>query len=213
MPSYAALRRLSILFALTASRAGFAVSCLPPTAPPLHRGYYSDPALHGDTIVFTSSEGDLWSVVHSRRRRRTGSPPAQAQRARPPSLPTERLSPSAPTTKGPSEVYTMPIDGGLPQRRTWDGTPSPRAGRPTDACWRPLSATPRCPARSWCSSTTRAGARWCRLPRPRRALLLRRPHTLFHALVFAASGARPSATRAARPKTSGASTARMKRFH
>ena len=23
--------------------------------------------------------------------------------------------------EGPTEVYTMPVDGGLPQRRTWDG--------------------------------------------------------------------------------------------
>src|SRR5690348_3261355 len=28
---------------------------------PLHRGYYTAPAIHGDTVVFTS-EGDLWTV-------------------------------------------------------------------------------------------------------------------------------------------------------
>ena len=33
--------------------------------------------------------------------------------------------------EGPSEVYTMPVNGGLPERRTWDGDWSPRDGRRT----------------------------------------------------------------------------------
>ncbi len=60
MPSCPALRRLAIfsplLLALVMAPSLFAAD-----APPLHRGYYSDPALHGNTIIFTS-EGDLWSV-------------------------------------------------------------------------------------------------------------------------------------------------------
>lgn len=94
------------------------------SAPPdLHRGYYSDPALHGGTIVFTS-EGDLWSV---------GVQGGAAHRLTANSG-TERRATISPDGKqvafranyeGPNEVYTIPIDGGLPQRRTWDGDSQP----------------------------------------------------------------------------------------
>src|SRR5271167_2813407 len=87
--------------------------------PELHRGYYTSPALHGDTIVFTS-EGDLWTVstrggvAH----RLTSNSGAESGAS---------ISPDGKTVafdanfEGPGEVYTMPIEGGLPQRRTWDG--------------------------------------------------------------------------------------------
>lgn len=87
--------------------------------PPLHRGYYTSPAMHGDTIVFTS-EGDLWMV---------GPQGGEAHRlTTDPGRETDaRISPDGRTvaysgdSEGPREVYTIPIDGGLPQRRTWDG--------------------------------------------------------------------------------------------
>jgi len=60
MSSPLALRRLAFCSALI-----FPILAAPfPAAgqgPEGRRGYYSDPALHGDTIVFIS-EGDLWSV-------------------------------------------------------------------------------------------------------------------------------------------------------
>lgn len=89
------------------------------TPSPLHRGYYTAPAIHGDTIVFTS-EGDLWTV---------GAQGGEAHRlTSDPGVETDaHISPDGHTvafsgdSEGPREVYTMPIEGGLPQRRTWDG--------------------------------------------------------------------------------------------
>jgi tricorn protease len=96
--------------------------------PALHRGYYSDPALHGDTIVFTS-EGDLWSIdIHGGEARRLTTGTGTENKA--------SVSPDGKTIafradyEGPSEVYTIPIDGGLPQRRTWDGNAEPEGWAP-----------------------------------------------------------------------------------
>jgi tricorn protease len=97
-------------------------------APALHRGYYSDPALHADTIVFTS-EGDLWSVgIHGgpARRLTTGSGTESKARI---SLDGKTVAFAA-NYEGPSEVYTIPIEGGLPLRRTWDGNSQPEAWAP-----------------------------------------------------------------------------------
>jgi tricorn protease len=106
-------------------RAFFGIAlCAPLTAaaadpPELHRGYYTSPSLHGDTIVFTS-EGDLWTVsTHGGVARRLTSNPSVEEHA--------SISPDGKTVafnanfEGPPEVYTMPIEGGLPRRRTWDG--------------------------------------------------------------------------------------------
>lgn len=91
--------------------------------PPLHRGYYTAPAVHGDTLIFTS-EGDLWTVgVQGGEAHRLTSDPGRETAA--------RISPDGSTvafsgdSEGPAEVYTMPIQGGLPQRRTWDGDAQP----------------------------------------------------------------------------------------
>ena len=82
-------------------------------------GYYRYPAIHGDTIIFTA-EGDLWSVSAKggAARRLTSNPGKEFQAA---------ISPDGQTVafnaeyEGPIDVYTMPVEGGLPQRRTWDG--------------------------------------------------------------------------------------------
>ena len=88
-----------------------------------HIGYYRDPAVHGDTIVFTS-EGDLWTVsVHGGAAHRLTSAPGKEDMA--------TISPDGLTVafraqyEGPEEIYTMPIAGGLPQRQTWDGGAEP----------------------------------------------------------------------------------------
>ena len=93
-----------------------------------HRGYYRSPAVHGDTIVFTS-EGDLWTVsIHGGAAQRlTTSPGMEAMAA---------ISPDGKTIafqadyEGPDEVYTMPVTGGLPERRTWDGGARPAGWAP-----------------------------------------------------------------------------------
>jgi tricorn protease len=82
-------------------------------------GYYRYPAIHGDTIVFTA-EGDLWKVgAQGGTAARLTSNTGEENHA--------SISPDGRTVafsaeyEGPRDVYTMPIDGGLPQRRTWDG--------------------------------------------------------------------------------------------
>ncbi|HEX7052288.1 MAG TPA: hypothetical protein VF188_18930, partial [Longimicrobiales bacterium] len=82
-------------------------------------GYYRFPAIHGDVIVFTA-EGDLWRVgTRGGVARRLTTHPAEEAHA--------AISPDGRTIaftaeyEGPAEVYTMPIDGGVPVRRTYDG--------------------------------------------------------------------------------------------
>jgi len=86
---------------------------------PAHPGYYRDPALHGDTIIFTA-EGDLWtvSVKGGAARRLTSNPGHEGGAAISPDGRTVAFSAEY---EGPTEVYTMPVEGGLPQRITWDG--------------------------------------------------------------------------------------------
>ncbi len=82
-------------------------------------GYYRFPAVHGDLVVFTA-EGDLWSVGAGGgiARRLTTHPGVESQAA---------ISPDGATIaftaqyEGPTEVYTMPVAGGLPVRRTFSG--------------------------------------------------------------------------------------------
>ena len=84
-----------------------------------HQGYYRYPGIHGDTVVFTA-EGDLWSasVTGGAARRLTSDPGREMYAAISPDGQTVAFSGEY---EGPLDVYTMPIDGGLPQRRTWDG--------------------------------------------------------------------------------------------
>ena len=95
---------------------------------PVHGGYYRDPAVHGDTLVFTS-EGDLWSVgVGGGAAHRLTSSPGIENMA--------KISPDGQTVafyaeyEGPGEVYTIPIAGGVPQRKTWDGDALPEGWTP-----------------------------------------------------------------------------------
>ena len=95
---------------------------------PVQRGYYRYPAIHGDTIVF-NSEGDLWSVdVHGGPARRLTSNTGSEIMA--------TISPDGKTVafsaeyEGPSEVYTIPITGGVPTRKTWDGDALPEGWSP-----------------------------------------------------------------------------------
>src|SRR5260221_13769205 len=83
------------------------------------RGYYRFPAIHGDTIVFTT-EGDLWKVgIQGGAARRLTTHPGEESHA--------TISPDGQTLafsaqyETPTEVYTMPLDGGLPTRRTFEG--------------------------------------------------------------------------------------------
>ncbi|MGO9242539.1 MAG: S41 family peptidase [Bryobacteraceae bacterium] len=83
-------------------------------------GYYRYPALSGGTTVFTA-EGDLWSVpaAGGTARRLTTSPGEERAAA---ISPDGRTIAFVAEYEGPDEVYSMPIEGGLPTRRTWDGS-------------------------------------------------------------------------------------------
>lgn len=82
-------------------------------------GYYRQPAIHGDTVVFTS-EGDLWTVgVDGGTARRLTTHLAQERHA--------AISPAglwvafSADYEGGAEAWVMPLAGGLPRRLTWDG--------------------------------------------------------------------------------------------
>jgi tricorn protease len=82
-------------------------------------GYYRQPAVYKDGIVFVA-EGDLWKVgLQGGEATRLTSHPGDE------SLPA--VSPDGKTLAfsaqydGPTEVYTMPMTGGTPRRRTFDG--------------------------------------------------------------------------------------------
>ena len=124
MFSVQASRRLAILFAtsLLSSLGALAADNASGSAPG-RAGYYREPAVHGDVIVFTS-EGDLWTV---------GAKGGVAHRLTSASGREDMatISPDGRTVafraqyEGPEEVYTMPIAGGLPQRQSWDGGAEP----------------------------------------------------------------------------------------
>ena len=89
-------------------------------------GYYRFPAIHGDTVVFTS-EGDLWSVdiKGGTAVRLTTHPGLETNPAISPDGTTVAFSAQY---EGPTEVYTMPLAGGLPVRRTFSGQTSTVVG-------------------------------------------------------------------------------------
>jgi tricorn protease len=93
-----------------------------------HRGYYRSPAVHGETVVFTS-EGDLWTVsLKGGTAQRLTTAPGMETAA--------SISPDGKTVafladyEGPAEVYTMPVNGGLPERRTFEGDARPEGWTP-----------------------------------------------------------------------------------
>jgi tricorn protease len=125
------------MFSLTFMRraAGVAVVCVAGAsclfaadAPGRQRGYYRDPAMHGEMVVFTS-EGDLWTVSMKggEARRLTSGAGREAMATISPDGATVAFSAQY---EGPSEVYTMPVTGGVPQRRTWDGDARPEGWTP-----------------------------------------------------------------------------------
>ena len=95
------------------------------------KGYYRYPAIHGDTVVFTA-EGDLWRVSAKGgvAQRLTTHPGTESHAAISPDGTTLAFSAEY---EGPTEVYTMPLAGGLPVRQTFEG------GRAMVAGWAPGS--------------------------------------------------------------------------
>jgi len=82
-------------------------------------GYYRYPALHGDTLVFCA-EGDIFQVsIRGGVAQRLTT--HLANESRPSVSPDGTTIAFSASYEGPTEVYTMPLSGGLPVRRTYDG--------------------------------------------------------------------------------------------
>ncbi|HWH03747.1 MAG TPA: S41 family peptidase [Gemmatimonadales bacterium] len=82
-------------------------------------GYYRFPALHGDSLVFTA-EGDLWMVdaAGGVARRLTSG---QGEETNATISPDGKTIAFVGSYEGPAEIYTVPMSGGVPVRRTWGG--------------------------------------------------------------------------------------------
>lgn len=106
--------KTSLLAIATLSMAAFAG-----IADAQERGYYQAPALHGDTLVF-SSEGDLWraNANGGTAVRLTTHPEVETA---PIFSPDGKWIAFQASYDGPSEVYMMSVTGGTPQRLTHEG--------------------------------------------------------------------------------------------
>ena len=82
-------------------------------------GYYRYPTIYQNTVVFTA-EGDLWKVCRKGgiAQRLTTHPGSESHAAISPDGRTLAFSAQY---EGPTEVYTMPLQGGLPTRMTYEG--------------------------------------------------------------------------------------------
>ncbi|MFC3879806.1 S41 family peptidase [Algoriphagus namhaensis] len=89
-------------------------------------GYFMHPDLQGDQIVFVS-EGDIWKVSTSggEATRLTSHPGDESD---PKLSPDGKWVAYAASYEGPTEVYVIPISGGLPKRLTYEASSS----TPTD---------------------------------------------------------------------------------
>ncbi len=103
----------------TLERIAVAFFCPSPADRRLTSRVYRFPALTPDKIIFTA-EGDLWKVDLNGgiAQRLTSHLGTESNAAISPDGKTVAFSAQY---EGPTEVYTMPIEGGLPARRTFDG--------------------------------------------------------------------------------------------
>ncbi len=90
------------------------------------KGYYQYPTISGETIYF-SAEGDIWKVplVGGLAQRLTSH---AGEESYPHISPDGKTLAFSASYEGPTEVYTMPVTGGLPTRWTYEADASIVAG-------------------------------------------------------------------------------------
>ncbi len=93
-------------------------------------GYFRSPALHGNTLVFTA-EGDLWlaDINHGQAKRLTTHP---AEELGAMFSPDGRLIAFEANYEGTTEVYVMPVTGGVPKRVSFENFRAGVAGWTAD---------------------------------------------------------------------------------
>ncbi|MBH9576857.1 S41 family peptidase [Inhella proteolytica] len=88
------------------------------------QGFYRQPAVQGDTVVFVS-QGDLWrSSLAGGAAQRISS--HAGQEISPVLLPDGKTLAFVAQYESAGDVYTLSLDGGVPQRRSWLGSASVR---------------------------------------------------------------------------------------
>lgn len=88
------------------------------------QGFYRQPAVQGETLVFVS-QGDLWrSSLAGGAAQRISS--HAGQEISPVLLPDGKTLAFVAQYESAGDVYTLSLTGGVPQRRTWLGAPSVR---------------------------------------------------------------------------------------
>ena len=99
------------------------------TANAQQKGYYRTPAIYKNTVVFTA-EGDLWKydLVSGVTSRLTSH---EGMETHPLFSPDGQQLVFVGEYEGASELYTMPIDGGVPRRLSYDFSGA------LPACWTP----------------------------------------------------------------------------
>ncbi len=128
----AALLTLAVGPDPTAAQGAMAPAAAPaPTLVPdsaAQNGYYRQPAIRGDMVVF-QAEGDLWRVpVNGGDATRLTTHPEQE--ADPALSPDGEWLAFTATYEGPREVYLMPVAGGSPRRLTYEGSATVRGWTP-----------------------------------------------------------------------------------
>ncbi len=117
-PSTATIPKCSNMFVMLRPLLLLALASACLSAQP-NRGYYRSPAPGADGVIFVS-EGDLWTAPLS-------GGPARRLTTHAAEENTPRVSPDGKIIgftanyEGTPEVYTMPVEGGLPQRRSYGG--------------------------------------------------------------------------------------------
>ena len=124
-----------LLKVLWISIAVFAPAVRSAAAPP---GYYRQPTLHGDRLVF-ASEGDLWAAALNGD---TGQPivawrltSSDGTESRPQLSPDGRWVAFTGEYEGNTDIYVMPADGGAPTRLTYHPGTDTALGWTPDGRW------------------------------------------------------------------------------